>query len=1120
MSKVVLLIANKILPVDELEVALEELGYSCITLDTYIRDIEFPVFDIAIVGLENRAQYLHYNNELQQSYNNPIIFYNGHTYREALEQYEQLEQAYFLSAGFSTRELTLTIELATLQKRIDRAALFYNDNPDSNHARLKKILTEDQAWRILFEQSPNGVLLGDENGHIIYTNKAASVILGYSAEEFLKLRFHDLVDESYRDTVDKNIARILNGETLITEVYNKHKDGSLRYVQLHETRVIFPNGKYGIMVLSTDITRAKKAEEESIETLKRYRDLIEHSLDGIIYSKNDKIIYGNQSVLNLVGRPEEEVIGSAFTKFIHPDEREKILNRHKRRLQGYDEPTIYETSIVNSKGERVYVELNVALVEMEHDKVTMVFIRDITNRKLAEKAIRESEESYRGLLDNASEGIFILDKNGVIIDVNLAGQQLLGSTKEHLVGTKITNYAHSGFDIEQFTHKANQAYGGKSQSLEFIAKRPDGGELPMDLYLSQGTYFGLKVVMGMGHDITERKKTEQFLKESEDKYRNLTERLPVGIYRLSPEGEITYCNPAFAHTVGYKNPNSLIGKNIADFIRTDFNEWVNNPLSENTLRELSIYKRNGKKIWVNNRITPISNNKGTVRFYDGVIFDITDRKMAIDELKMSEKKFRAMIMTIPDRLFRVNRDATLIDYAPTEIQFFPKFNYSMLGKPLNEFVCPDFFDKLSFNIKQAAKTKELQTFEFISTIDNEDYYYEIRVLPTDDDIFLILQRDITRQKLYQNRLRMLAQAIMNVNDSVSITDLNGHFVLVNPAFTRIYGYTQEEIIGKSTATLRPPDIDPELAKEIHEKTLAGGWQGELINVRKDGSRFPIHLSTAVVQNEKNQPVVLVGIASDITNRKKMEQELIKAKEKAEESDRLKTAFLSNMSHEIRSPMNAVLGFIQLLRNEEHLSEAGRQYIDLIQNSGNQLLSLIDDIIDISRIQSNQIKINKVDFDLNQLLEELYQIYTNQLSLSESETILKRPFTPKQSPFPIHSDPIRIRQILSNLLSNAVKFTPKGIITFGYTLEKSAGHDYILFYVKDTGIGISPKAQKLIFGQFRQADDSYTRQYGGSGLGLAICKGLAELLNGEITLKSKEGQGSEFFFKLPLTPSDK
>jgi CheY-like chemotaxis protein len=223
-----------------------------------------------------------------------------------------------------------------------------------------------------------------------------------------------------------------------------------------------------------------------------------------------------------------------------------------------------------------------------------------------------------------------------------------------------------------------------------------------------------------------------------------------------------------------------------------------------------------------------------------------------------------------------------------------------------------------------------------------------------------------------------------------------------------------------------------------------------------------------------------------------------------------------MSHEIRSPMNAILGFIRIIKDEEKLSENGKQYIELISNSGAQLVSVIEDILDTSKIQANQLRLSIREFEVNDLLNDLFSIHSAQVrDKYKLNTIMLPPVLSHPSPFMLYSDDLRIKQILNNLLSNAIKFTPKGIIEFGYSLIVDDINPLVQFYVKDTGIGLAKEALALIFERFRQADDSYTRMYGGSGLGLAISKGLTELLGGKIWVESEEGKGSTFYFTIPI-----
>jgi len=289
---------------------------------------------------------------------------------------------------------------------------------------------------------------------------------------------------------------------------------------------------------------------------------------------------------------------------------------------------------------------------------------------------------------------------------------------------------------------------------------------------------------------------------------------------------------------------------------------------------------------------------------------------------------------------------------------------------------------------------------------------------------------------------------------------------------------------------------------------------------KANDKFTDHFgNTRVLQTIKiplksgsNEENAVLGVAIDITDQKNTEIELKLAKEKAEESDKLKTAFLANMSHEIRTPMNAIIGFSELL-NDPELTENNRQdFIGLINENSRLLLNLIEDIIDVAKIEADQIKIVKSTCQVNLIIDELQEFYKNEINKDEHKSIDIK--VVKENPddkFSIESDSLRFKQIMNNIISNAIKFTEKGFIEFGY---KVIDKRIIRFYIKDTGIGLPPEKQLFIFERFRQAEESSTKEYGGTGLGLTISRRLVELLGGKIWVESVLHKGSVFYFTLP------
>jgi len=257
---------------------------------------------------------------------------------------------------------------------------------------------------------------------------------------------------------------------------------------------------------------------------------------------------------------------------------------------------------------------------------------------------------------------------------------------------------------------------------------------------------------------------------------------------------------------------------------------------------------------------------------------------------------------------------------------------------------------------------------------------------------------------------------------------------------------------------------------------------------------------------------LLGISEDITAKKEIEKQLITAKERAEQSDRLKSAFLANMSHEIRTPMNGILGFADLLKEPNLSGEKQQKYVDIIQKSGIRMLNIINDIVDISKIEAGLMQVDINDSNINEQVEFIYTFFKPEVEARGLQFVIKKTLLTKEAM--VKTDREKLYAILTNLIKNAIKFTNEGSIEFGYQLIKDNGIANLEFYVKDTGIGISKDKQDMIFERFIQADSSNLRALQGTGLGLAITKAYVEILGGKIWVESEEGAGSTFYFTIP------
>ncbi|MDP3313865.1 PAS domain S-box protein [Lutibacter sp.] len=448
------------------------------------------------------------------------------------------------------------------------------------------------------------------------------------------------------------------------------------------------------------------------------------------------------------------------------------------------------------------------------------------------------------------------------------------------------------------------------------------------------------------------------------------------------------------------------------------------------------------------------------------------------------------------------------------------------------------------NSKKAFEALKLELLSFVSN--KKEFKGETEFHSTNGDVITVIVKsvlinekgaaiasviDITPLKKAEQELtkakdkalkseKKFRELYEKSSDSILIIE-NGTFVDCNKATVDLLGYkTKEEFLNTHPSKLSP-EIQPDgrsshiKAEEMIVAAFKNGTHRfEWIHTKSNGNDFPVEvLLTSIVNEPDNR--VLHCVWRNITQRKKVELELITAKEKAEESDRLKTEFINNMSHEIRTPMDGILGFSQFLEDPNLTIEKRKHFVKIIQNSGNQLLHIIDDIIEISRLGTKQVKIHETEVCLNDVLLELFSIFDIKAKKKKIPLYFKKGLSNEQSI--VFLDKSKIFKILSNLIENALKFTNKGFIEIGYNLKTDGETTELEIYIKDTGIGIKPEKHELIFERFSQAEKELSKNVGGLGLGLSIAKENTELIGGKIRVESEMMKGATFFITIPYKP---
>ncbi len=383
---------------------------------------------------------------------------------------------------------------------------------------------------------------------------------------------------------------------------------------------------------------------------------------------------------------------------------------------------------------------------------------------------------------------------------------------------------------------------------------------------------------------------------------------------------------------------------------------------------------------------------------------------------------------------------------------------------------------------------------------------------------VVVFRDLTSQKKAEEQLGKLWLALEQSPSSILITDTEGKIENANPKFFEVTGYTSEEVIGNNPRILKSGVHSEEFYRELWETLHAGKvWHGDFCNRKKNGELYWESSAIAPVRNMMGDVTHFVAVKEDITDRKKADQEVKEAKELAESANRAKSAFLASMSHEIRTPMNSILGYTQLLARDSSLNQQSRQYVEIVNRSGEHLLELINDVLEMSKIESGRITIERSSFSLNSMVNDIAAMFQIRAESKQLEfEVLK---TGTTQPW-ISTDEGKLRQILINLLGNAIKFTKNGRIALKVDVEVPiVGKGRLAVSVEDTGVGISPEELNKLFRHFEQTE-SGRRSQAGTGLGLAISREYARLLGGDITVKSEAGIGSTFRLEIPIEAGEK
>ena len=1086
-------------------------------------------------------------------------------------------------------------------------AWYFRDITERKQAE-QALHESEERFRIMADGCPMPMWVTNEAGEIQFINRTLREFVGatYGEVEGHKWQMYSHPDDAQR-FLEESRRVVRERVRFTTESRFRRADGQWRWLAVNAETRFSPSGEFlGHIGLGTDITERKQAEQDSQFQHSLISAIFEGSLDGIlVVDRNGIVVSHNQMLLDvwktelpagsensqssLVGGNQQPLVSAVL---------DRVMDResYQKRIQELDDdPGITERSEVELKDGRTLERYSTSLRSHDGQYLGRArFFRDITERKQAERALRESEERFRIMADSCPVGIWVTNVKGETMFANRAYRRFCGITTEDVETIAWLLMFHSD-EAPEFVEAFDRSLQDHTPfHAEARSRRADGEWRWVESYAEprfspDGEFQGL---VGTSKDVTDRKEAEQALQSSEESFRQLTENISEIFWLKAPETvDYLYISPAyeqiFERTCAsfYQNPASRLEAILPDDLARYRSTFAKQMQGEAAEVEYRIYTPGGQKKWIRSRAFPIRDQSGRLIRVAGIAEDITERKRHEEELSLAQaeaeaanrglsaqhaildnerKILRTFIDNVPDHMYVKDLESRFV-VANNAVARWAGVEKpgDLLGK--TDFdLCPREFAEGFYEDEQRLIRSGLPLVDHEETVsadetngvrcllttkvplfDSEGHVTGIAGIGRDITARMKVEADLvqareeaeaasrrlsTQHEILDAEREMLRTIIDTVPDFMYVKDLESRFIVVNSALAQLMGAAKpEDLLGKT-------DFD------FYSRELAAGFYEDEQRVIRSGQPMVDCEETHCINSPNGERYLLTtkvplldsqghvtgiaGIGRDITLRKTMDDALRESNRElreatdwankmaveAEDANRSKSEFLANMSHEIRTPMNGVLGMNGLLLGTD-LDQEQRHFAEVVDASAKALLTVIDDILDFSKVEAGKMELDTMDFNLHSLMGDFAEMMAERVGEKRLEFICA--VAPDVSSH-LQGDPGRLRQVLLNLVSNAMKFTRQGevVVRVGLISQTDA-EVFLRFTVRDTGIGIPLDKQKILFTSFTQVDASTTRQYGGTGLGLAISKKLVELMGGGIGLESKEGEGSEFWFTIRL-----
>ena len=986
----------------------------------------------------------------------------------------------------------------------------------TDRKQAEEALQESEEFSLsLLANSPNPINVINPDTSIRYVNPALEKLTGFSLAELIgrKAPYPYWAEETSKKTA-KDLEKGMRRKAVRLEELFRNKNGEQFWVEI-TSAPISKDGKFKYLLANwVDITDRKQAEEALRDSEEKTRKMFESVSDSIsVIDLNGIIIQTNQRTVEIHGfSSKDELLGKSAFDIVAPHDREKIAKNIRQALK---RGTVrdQEYSLVKSDGSEFPAELSTSVLKDTSGKAIghITISRNITDRKKMLEALKESEERYRSLIDlqgQTGEAIVMMrddeEKGGVYIFCNEAWSQITGYSQDELLNMPVLELMHpKDRKLSLERHRRRMRGENLTGLFDMTIIRKDGTEVPVETASVHTTYQGKRVTVAYTRDITERKRAEEKLQQSEQKYRTIFENVNDVVVRLDKRGKIIDANKRVEDYFGYK-PDEIIGKyftKLGVLSTKDLPKMVKlfgeiakgKPL---TSIELEVKHKDGSIAHLEANTTLVKKDskiEGTI----AIIRDVTKRKK-------DEEKLQTILKTALDGFWLTNLEGKILEVNDSYCKMVGYTRKGLLKMSISDLEAIESPRGVTQHIKKIIEQGYASFESRHKRKDGKIIDVEISVnyLDVGEKQLFVFARDITERKLAEEELKLRAQILDGATDIIQVHNASDNFVYVNEASCKSHGYSRAEFLKMKIGQIVDPGRVRTLASDRQEITKEGHIMVESAHLRKDGSVFPVEVHARTIESGEGK--LFLTVAHDVTERKQAEEREKELQRELYLSSRLAAIgeLAAGVAHQINNPLTGVLGFSQRLLRKSTDQETN-QDLKRIYTEAERAAKVVQNLLTFARRRQPQ----KQYSDINEILESALELRAYELNTSNIEVITDlAPSLPE-----IMLDFHQIEEVFLNIILNAEQALTEANDGEKITIKTEERKGYIRTTFTDNGPGIPAENLEKIFDPFF----STKGEKGGTGLGLSVCHGIISEHGGRIYAKNKPGKGATFFIELPL-----